>query len=156
MGALDGLAACAGTWRGTSTLQDPERILPDESASTATVTPVLDGRFVRVDYTWSYAGDAKEGSMLIGHERKEGVVTAHWIDGFHMSDKVMALRGPASSESATLSVTGSYPAPPGPDWGWRIEITPDSDAGSLRIVMFNIWPGDGREDLAVEAKYRRE
>jgi hypothetical protein len=52
-----------------------------------------------------------------------------------------------------LSVRGSYAAPPGPDWGWRIEITPDGR--TLRIVMFNIWPDGSREDLAAEASYTR-
>jgi len=56
---LDGLIACAGSWRGpnsTNTLQDPQSGQPEESSSTATVTPVLGGRFVRLDYTWGYHG----------------------------------------------------------------------------------------------------
>ena len=66
MSSLDALAACAGRWQGTSTLQDPMSGIADESASTAVVTPVLGGRFVRIDYTWSYGGDAQEGSLLAG------------------------------------------------------------------------------------------
>ena len=56
MNVLDSLAACAGNWRGVNTLQDPETNRPDDSPGSATVTPVLGGRFVRVDYTWSYRG----------------------------------------------------------------------------------------------------
>jgi hypothetical protein len=62
----------------------------------------------------------------------------------------MACDGPGPKK-ATISVRGSYAAPPGPDWGWRIEITPDNNR-KLRIVMFNIQP-DGQEALAVEASY---
>ena len=61
----------------------------------------------------------------------------------------MALAGPGGP---TLAVKGTYAAPPGPDWGWRIEITPDE--GTLRVVMFNIWP-EGKEALAVETVYTR-
>jgi hypothetical protein len=151
MSALDRLAAAAGSWRGTSTLQDPHAGITDESASTATVTPVLGGRFVRVDYTWSYQGQAQEGSLLIGFQKKTGMATAHWIDSFHNGDKVMACSGSASDDG-TLTVRGSYAAPPGPDWGWRIDVTPGGD--TLRIVHHNVWP-EGKEELAVESAYTR-
>jgi Protein of unknown function (DUF1579) len=152
MKALDGLAGCAGSWRGTNTLQDPNSNTPEDSSSSATVTPVLGGKFVRLDYTWSYRGAPQEGSLLIGFDTQADQVTAHWVDTWHMSDKVMACVGPRP-DSAILSVRGSYAAPPGPDWGWRIEITPDGR--TLRIVMFNIWPDGSREDLAAEASYTR-
>jgi len=151
MNILDGLAACAGNWRGSSTLQDPHSNAPDESPSSAAVTPALGGRFIRLDYDWSYHGAPQQGSLLIGFDTQADAVTAHWIDTWHMGDKVMACQG-ARPDGSTLSVRGSYAAPPGPDWGWRIDITPEVGR-SLRIVMFNIWP-DGREELAVEAAYR--
>ena len=151
MSILDALAACAGSWRGTNTLQDPHNNIAEESAATATVTPVLGGRFVRLDYTWGYQGKPQEGSLLIGFDTQADTVTAHWIDTWHMSDKVMACTG-SSPSGPTLAVLGSYAAPPGPDWGWRIEITPGDS--QLRLVMVNIWP-EGKEDLAVEATYTR-
>ena len=48
---------------------------------------------------------------------------------------------------------GSYAAPPGPDWGWRIAIRP-GDGSALAIVMHNVTPG-GEEAVAVEATYKR-
>ena len=51
----------------------------------------------------------------------------------------------------TITVRGSYAAPPGPDWGWRIETTPRADA--LRITHTNI-DADGK-DLAAEGVYSR-
>lgn len=155
MSILDALSACAGSWHGPSTLQDPHNSIAEESQSDLTVTPVLGGRFVRLDYTWSYQGKPQEGSLLIGFQKKEDVFTGHWIDSFHMGTKVMGLQGPNPSGS-TLSLLGSYAAPPGPDWGWRIEITPETE-GTLRMVMFNLWPESegGQQDLAVEASYTR-
>jgi hypothetical protein len=149
MSILDGLAACAGSWRGTNKLQDPHSNVDEDSPATATVTPVLGGRFVRLDYTWGYKGAPQEGSMLIGYDTKTDTATAHWIDTWHMGNQVMALAGPGGP---ALAVRGTYAAPPGPDWGWRIEITPGE--GTLRMVMFNIWP-EGKEELAVEAVYER-
>jgi hypothetical protein len=48
-------------------------------------------------------------------------------------------------------VRGSYAAPPGPDWGWRTDVTPNAER--LRVVMHNVWPEaqGGKEELAVEA-----
>lgn len=150
MSALDGLRACAGRWRGENQLQDPHTNAPQVSPSTMTITPILADSFVRIDYTWRYEDDPQEGSMLVGYRPEAGVVTTHWIDTWHMGAKVMACRGEADS-GGEISVRGSYAAPPGPDWGWRIVITPD--AGEvLRMVMFNVSP-DGKEELAVESYY---
>lgn len=151
MSILDGLARCAGTWRGTNRLQDPHTGKPEESASVATITPLLGGRFVRFDYTWSYHGSPQEGSLSIGGDAQAKLVTAHWIDTWHMNDKVLACHGPVQTEE-TLSVRGSYAAPPGPDWGWKIDL--HAGGQMLRMVMYNIWP-EGKEELAVEAPYVR-
>jgi hypothetical protein len=151
MGALRALAACAGGWVGTSRLQDPHSDVPDESHSTVTITTVLGGRFLRLDYDWAYRGAPQQGSLLIGHETPESAVTAQWIDTWHMGDKVMSCRGTVEEDGA-ISVRGSYAAPPGPDWGWRTVITPG--AQRLRLVMYNITP-DGKEELAVEGEYAR-
>jgi hypothetical protein len=150
--ALDRLLQLAGEWRGRSTLQDPEMGLqPDTSESTLMVSPLLDGRFVRMDYTWSYHGKPQSGSMLIGSRTKTGAASVHWIDSWHNGESVMACEG--AETDGGIDVRGSYAAPPGPDWGWRIAITANA-SGSLAIVMHNISP-EGREQPAVEGQYSR-
>ncbi len=159
MSVLDPLAACAGTWRGTNTLHDPHTQRPEESASTATVTPVLGGRFVRLDYTWGYQGKPQDGSLLVGYDEEADAITGHWIDSWHMGRKAFACLGPRPADGV-LSLRGSW----APEWGWRIDVTPEATpagaaAGSggspgLRVVMLNINP-DKREDPAVDALYTR-
>jgi hypothetical protein len=151
MSVLDGLAACAGQWQGTSTLEVPHAGVADESASTLAVTPMIGGRFVRIDYTWSYDGKPQEGALIVGFQRKAGVVTAHWMDSFHNGENVMVCTG-TPSDDGILSVRGSYAAPTGPDWGWRIDVTPGAEM--LRIVHHNVWP-EGKEELAVDSRYTR-
>jgi len=152
MSTLKTLMASRGSWRGNNRLQDPHTNAPEDSPATATITPILDGRFIRLDYTWAYQGSPQAGSLLIGYEAEAEVITVHWIDTWHMGDKVMACRGTISN-SGQISVLGSYAASPGPDWGWRMIITPDEGQG-LRLVMVNISP-DGQEALAVETDYTR-
>ena len=149
---LERLIASAGSWQGTSVLQDPGHIEPDSSTSGLTVTPILDGRFVRLDYTWSYRGAPHNGSLLIGWQKKAGTVSMHWIDSWHNGDNLMAMAGRAET-STLLTAQGTYAAPPGPDWGWKIAVTPEID-GRLRLVMYNISP-EGQEFLAVEGEYAR-
>ncbi len=83
MSALEKLAECAGGWTGTNRLSDPSMNVSDDSPSTAELTPLLDGKFIRLDYTWAYEGAAQEGSLLIGYESAPAIVTAHWVDTWH-------------------------------------------------------------------------
>ena len=138
---MKSLIEFAGKWRGTSTLHLPE-VEPDASESELTITPVVGGRFLRLDYTWAQRGKAQEGSLLMG------VDAACWVDTWHMSNKMMicALQG-------EFSYLGSFAVPPGPDWGWRINLVPELPE-RLRIVMTNIAPGEDG-DLAVDAVYSR-
>jgi hypothetical protein len=151
MSALNGLLVCAGIWRGTNKLQDPYTKSPEDSFSTAIVAPVLGGRFVRIDYTWVFCGDQQAGSLLLGHEKKSGVVTAYWIDTWHLNEKVMVCTG--ATVDGELVVLGSYTQPSGDDWEWRIVIAPQ-EGKRFSVSMFNVEP-NGRESIAVESHYRR-
>jgi hypothetical protein len=69
-----------------------------------------------------------------------------------MGEKVMNCQG-VIPESGGVNVRSQYQAPNGPDWGWRIVIRPESEE-ALILLMYNIMP-DGKEALAVEARYTR-
>ena len=152
MNPLSNLIALSGKWQGTNVLHDPETNMPAESGSSITWTPFLGNCFIRAEYTWQYRGTDQEGFFLIGYEADTQAFTLHWIDTWHMGDKVMACRGSAD-ENEMVSVLGSYGAPDGPDWGWQISIIPGTDH-TLRIEMKNITP-DGQEFPAVQAAYSR-
>jgi hypothetical protein len=153
MNTIEKLLDFSGSWRGVNRLNDPNTSQWVESESTAVVTPVLSGRFVRVDYTWLYEGKPQEGSLLLGYDSNSHQSTAHWIDSWHMGELMMALQGSQES-TGFIDVRGTYSAPPSPDWGWRINIKIDNSA-QLSILMFNISP-DGQEYPAVEINYDRE
>jgi hypothetical protein len=110
------------------------------------------GCFLSVRYTWQFEGDPQEGLLLLGWEGARGPVQAAWVDSWHNGDRMMLCRGETGA-SGGASVLGSYPAPEGPDWGWRVAVEP-GPGDSLRIAMFNIPPGI-EEMLAVEGVYSR-
>ena len=116
------------------------------------IIPMLGGKFARIDYTWEIDGEPQAGSLLFGYESKAGLVTAVFIDSWHNGEVMMVCKGSAGADGA-LSVSGFYPAPSGPDWGWRTVIEP-GDNESFRPLMYNITP-QGHEELAVEARYTR-
>ena len=143
--------ALIGEWRGTKQLYlDPPPAPAVSSPSKLSVTPVAGGSFLQFNYNWAYEGAEQAGVLLFGYD-EENAASAAWVDSFHMSTKIMSCTGTAANGAAELH--GSYEAPPGPDWGWRITIRSLS-ANELKIVMHNISP-EGQEDLAVQADYRR-
>ena len=147
---INALSAARGLWRGTNVLQDPITGGPETTPTTAAVTSIVGGRFWRIAYTWFYQNTPQEGEMIVSYQSKTDVATVYWLDTWHTSDSVMVCTGTAGDDGV-VSVVGSFPAPPGPDWGWRIVVEPVGRE-SLRVVMHAISP-EGEESLAVEATY---
>lgn len=144
------LADLTGRWQGTNQLwlgpKEPVR----KSIATAVCQPVAQGKFFELHYTWADDGQPQDGVLLLSQNKEQ--LNAAWVDSWHMQDIMMPCSG--SAAEAAVSVQGSYAAPPGPDWGWRITVQPDS-AEQFRLIMHNITP-DGEEMMAVEAVFSRE
>lgn len=146
------LQAALGDWEGRNQLWFEPGTDAIECATTAEVRAEASGRMLAVRYQWSHDGKPCEGILLLGDDLKAERCDAAWADSFHNGHRLMPLTGPAAGEGVP-DLRGSYPAPPGPDWGWRITLEqPGADA--LLMRMYNITP-DGTEALAVEASYSR-
>jgi hypothetical protein len=141
-----------GTWKGVNRLwlfpTDPVR----ESETTMVVSQAAQGRFITFQYSWAYEGAPQDGLLVVSVDPHLDFKQAFWIDSWHMQDKFMQCQG-SVGDQGEISLKGSYPAPPGPDWGWKIDISLKQD-GRLFLVMHNITP-EGDSLLAVEAAYIR-
>lgn len=141
------LASMAGEWRGRYRLYLEPGKLTAESDTTATVTPVLDGRFTRIAYDWTVDDSPQLGEFLVaapGNER----LTASWVDTWHNGDGILF----CSSDGAD-TVIGQY----GPDdepWRWRTHFALEDATAELVITAWNITPA-GEAAVATEARYRR-
>lgn len=146
------LSTLTGAWEATNQLWFMPGTPVHESASTLQVAPVVGDAVTMLRYTWSHDGASHEGVMLI---RDVSTTPPHmvWYDSFHTGGTFMVL-GNGTRTDAHLAATGSYAAPTGPDWGWRIEVH-TSEPGVLLVRHYNILP-DGQEALAVEARYTRQ
>lgn len=148
---MESLRALAGSYEGTKTLYDPNADgVPVTSTATLAVESLAKGRFVGLRYVWSYpAGEEPQDGFLLVGENDDGVF-ATWIDSWHNGRNAMRLTGDAAAEQRVLR--GTFPAPPGPDWGWTIALQPTENA--LRISMEVVTP-DGAAAPAVDAEFAR-
>jgi hypothetical protein len=143
----------AGRWMGLNRLWlDPEDP-PHESATSAPVAVAPSGAFSTITYTWDYGGKPHGGTLVVLHGAQPSDENMMWVDSFHTGGKFMSFCAERAAEGR-VSGLGSYSAPEGPDWGWRIVLTSDGP-DQLEIIMYNITP-DGEEALAVRAQYSRE
>lgn len=149
MTIADHLAPVLGSWQGTNRL----RLMPtdDYQSSSATATVgVTAQRFVSIAYTW-FDGDApQDGLLLIGGDATADGATAVWVDSWHTGPTWMTFSG-GLDDSGDLLLRGSYPAPPGPDWGWNIHVR----ARDGVVTMDNVMPGEAPYQV-VELTLRRD
>ena len=146
------LTKLVGDWTGTNRLWLDPKAPAQESDATASVTLEARGQFATIRYTWAYDGDQCEGMLLVRLVDTPTKADVVWIDSWHMRNEFLVMR-PDAVEGAIVSALGSYPAPPGPDWGWRITLHSENP-DVLLIAMHNITP-DGEEAPAVEIALKR-
>lgn len=142
--------ALVGDWRGISRLwltpDDPVR----ECETSATVTLAAGGALLMIAYAWAYQDEPQDGVLLVRLADEPGALDMVWFDSWHTEGNFMTFRGEAYGDGQ-VSAIGSYSAPEGPDWGWRIVVAANPDGG-FALRMYNISPDSG-EALAVEANY---
>jgi hypothetical protein len=137
------LNALVGEWEGTYRLWLQPGEPRTEGPTRCTGRPVLDGRFVALDYAWTDLDGPQIGSMLLGCT-DEGQWELAWVDSWHTGRSMLfSVGGPEAD------VLGSYAG----EWGWRtrFDVAP---AGGWVVNAWNITPA-GEETKATEATYRR-
>lgn len=141
-----------GNWKGTKklwlSLEEPVQ----RSTATAQITPLGKAHFLEIRYTWAYGRNIQDGMLLLGQRKQDEVLQAVWLDSWHMQDALMHCEG-IGDITEHISVIGAYAAPPDPDWGWQIDILPQSGE-TFQLLMHNISP-KGEKMLAVEINFSR-
>jgi Protein of unknown function (DUF1579) len=151
MRIVECLAPFVGSWQGVHR----QRLLPtdDYQASAASALVGVTARdFATIAYTWSDGDDPQDGLMLLSGTSDVGLM-AVWADSFHSAPAWMTFAG-SIDDAGVIRLIGSYPAPPGPDWGWHIHIEPGDGTGG-RITMHNVLPGEDPYQV-VETTFRNQ
>ncbi len=142
-------SALLGEWSGPSRLFLEGKTY--DCVSTASVRMIARDRFVSIDYAWQVEDEPAEGLIIFPASLGATPVVATWLDSWHMSEVIMVCEA-SIDPAGFVALRGSYAAPPGPDWGWRLEL--GTEGGAFLLRMFNITP-DGQEEIAVLAQYAR-
>jgi hypothetical protein len=137
-----------GKWTGTSQLWFEQNMSQSDSA--ARIEYLAQHQFLSVAYTWQFDGQPQDGMIIFPTAILESAPRAVWLDSWHMREQIMLLET-THTRDGTISLLGSYPAPEGPDWGWRIELAVSQ--AEFTMHMWNITPS-GQEILAVMAQYQ--
>jgi hypothetical protein len=148
------LTNLVGVWRGVNRLHTiwiPENPVR-ETKTSANIELTARGRFLKVEYDWTFEDARQEGLILVGDEKDTDLIKAFWIDSWHLSDKFMVSEG-AQNKSGAISLKGFYTVPDHPDWGWRT-VFENLNENSFKITMYNVEP-EGEESLAVEMEFER-
>ncbi len=147
------LARYVGYFEGTARTWFQPGDPVDTSSVKGTLRSVLGGRFLVHEYTGTFEGKPLEGIALIGYSLGDGRWQTAWVDSFHNDTRIMLSESATHADAALPEVTGSYPAPPGPHWGWRTTLEQPAPDRVI-ITHYNITP-EGEEVKAVEFDYAR-
>jgi hypothetical protein len=130
------LGKLIGEWSGTNILR-LSSLTPSEysSPSHLSIPQAAKGKVLMFTYTWNHESSLQEGTLLVGYNKKQNSATAAWVDSWHMDSNVIFCYGTINAQGM-IDLRGSYKAPPGPDWGWRMIITSPSN-NQLQFEMYN-------------------
>ena len=100
------LAALAGSWTTQAKSMDVPNKPPMESAGTAEMKMLLDGRFLQQEFTGEMMGQPFSGIGIDGYDnlRKKYVTT--WIDT--MGTGIFSMEGTASADGKTITLKGQH------------------------------------------------
>jgi hypothetical protein len=155
MSVPEQLTNLTGNWTGINRLHLPW--MPEnpiqESQSEALVAFSAQGKFLKIEYDWTFENKKQDGMILLGNDKNANLIKAFWVDSWHMDNKFLVSEG-EKTDNNIISIKGFYSVPDHPDWGWRTTFE-SANKDSFKITMFNVSP-EGEESLAVELNYQRK
>ncbi|MGZ8394793.1 MAG: DUF1579 domain-containing protein [Nitrospira sp.] len=146
------LAGLAGSWTtNTKSWMDPNKP-PIESAGTAEMKVLLDGRFLQQEFTGEMMGQPFSGVGIDGYDnlRKKYVTT--WIDT--MGTGIFSMEGTASADGKTITLKGQHAEAGGGHMTHRA-VWKISDNNTQTFVMYGTHKG-GKEMKMMEITYTRK
>ena len=138
------LAKDAGVWTGKNTMWMPGSTEPMKSESTTTITPILDGRFIKVEVE----GEMPEmgpfhGFGINGFDNVTRKYVSTWIDS--MGTGMMTGTGESSDGGKTLTWTYTYNCPIAKKAVTARQVEKTTGADTKTLEMFGPDPKTGKE-----------
>ena len=145
-------ASLAGSW----TTQMKEWMEPSkppvESAGTAEMKMLLDGRFLYQEFTGQMMGQPFSGVGIDAYDNIQKKYVTAWMDT--MATGIFMMEGTASPDGRTITLTGQHEQPGGGQMSHRA-VWKLIDANTQTFVMYGTHQG-GKEMKAMEITYTRK
>lgn len=148
------LAKGVGTWKGACKMWMPGATEPVASECTTTISPMMDGRFVRIESSGEMPGMGPfQGFGLNGFDNVSQKFVMTWAD--NMGTGMMNGTGELSEDGKTLTWSCSFNCPitKGPMKCRQIERQTGKD--TMTVEMFGPDPKTGRDYKMMQIDYTR-
>lgn len=146
------LASLAGSWTThTKSWMEPGKP-PMESAGTAEMKVLLDGRFLHQEFTGEMMGKPFSGIGIDGYDNLRKKYVTMWIDT--MATGIFFIEGTASADGKTITLKGQHDEPGGGHMKHRA-VWKLMDADTQTFEMYGTHKG-GKEMKMMEITYTRK
>lgn len=138
------LANDVGEWHGKTTMWMVPGAEPVESESEVTITPILDGRYTKVDWEGDMPGMGPyQGYGIYGFDNVSRQFVATWIDNH--STGIMTGTGKLSSDGKTLTWRYTHNCPITKKPTTMRDVETITGPNTKTLEMFGIDPKSGKE-----------
>jgi hypothetical protein len=138
------LAKEVGVWQGTNTLWMFPDSEPAKTECTNTVSKILDGRFIKIEWAGEMPGMGPfTGLGTTGYDNVTRKFVSSWID--NCSTGIMNGTGELSADQKTLSWTFHHNCPLTKKPVVMRQIETETGPGKKKIEMFTTDPKSGKE-----------
>ena len=145
-------ATLAGSWTTTTKEWMEPGKPPTESAGTAEMKMLLDGRFLYQEYDSQMMGQPFSGIGIDGYDNMRKRYVTAWIDT--MGTGIFIMEGTASPDGKTITLKGSHPEPGGGHMTHRA-VWKIVDDNNQTFDMYGAHHG-GKETKMLEITYHRK
>jgi hypothetical protein len=143
----------AGTWQGKSKMWMGPGAEATESVCTSTVTPMFDGRYVKVEIQGDMGGMPFNGFGIYGYDNVSERFQGSWID--NCGTGVMYGVGELSSDGDTLTWTYGYTCPITNKKTTMREVETRTGPNTKTFQIFTTDPKSGKEYKMLDIAYTR-
>jgi hypothetical protein len=134
----------AGTWIGKNTLWMGPDAEPMNADTTTKVTPIMDGRYIKVEVSGEMPGMGPfSGLGIYGYDNVAGKYVATWVDS--QSTGIMNGTGELSPDGKTLTWTHKHTCPITKKPTVVREVHTETGPNTATIEMWGTEPKSGKE-----------
>jgi len=148
------MAKAAGTWRGDQTMWMAPGMEPMKMQCTSTLTPVMDGRYMRCELEGEMPGMGPyNGLGYTGYDNLQQKYVSSWMDNH--SSGIMNGTGSLSADGKTMTFTYAYMCPMRKKMTTMREVQHFTGEDTMKMEMFGEDPKSGKEFKMMEIDFTR-